>query len=88
MKLVIGAVMAAMFAASAPAWADGGHGHWRGYGNYKQWKQDRHWHKYRAHRERYIVREYVREVPVYPAYPAPAPGVHVIFPDVYIPFPR
>ncbi len=39
----------------------------------------------------YYVREYWRPVPVYPEpyyYPALAPGVHIIMPDIYIPWRR
>ena len=38
-----------------------------------------------------VVREHWRSVPVYhqtvyPAYPAPAPGIQIVLPDIFIPF--
>jgi hypothetical protein len=90
MKLLISAAMAAMFAAATPAWAH--HENWHDHGYQKHWNHGKHWRGHRAHNERVYVREYVRTVPVYqPVYqsnPAPAPGIHVVVPDIYIPFPR
>jgi hypothetical protein len=88
-KLIIGGLAAAVFALATPVWAHGGPGQWNpvGYGHGK------HWHKHQVH-ERVVVREYWHPVPVYPrvvypvypAYPAPAPGIHVVVPNIYIPF--
>ena len=90
MKLLISATMAAMFAAAAPAWAH--HGDWQDDGYHQHWKHGKHWRGHHVHRDRVYVREYVRTVPVYqpvyPSNPAPAPGIHVVVPDIYIPFPR
>jgi hypothetical protein len=90
MKLLISAAMAAMFAAATPAWAH--HEDWHDHGYQKHWNHGKHWRGHSAHNERVYVREYVRTVPVYqPVYqsnPAPAPGIHVVVPDIYIPFPR
>ena len=94
MKLLISAAMAAMFAAAAPAWAH--HENWHHDGYRHNWNHDRHWRGHYVHHDRVFVREYVRPVPVYqpvfqPVYqgnPAPAPGIHVVVPDIYIPFPR
>lgn len=92
-KLVGGLAVAAALFMAAPAWADGGHGRGNGhaYGHAKHWKHHpvhkRHVHGHYV-REHYVVREVVRPVPVYPraVYPAPAPGIHVVFPGVFIPF--
>jgi len=81
-KLMIGGLAAAAFALSTPVWAHGGPGHRN---------HDRHWHGHHAY-ERVVVREYWRPVPVYPqavysaypAYAAPAPGIHVVVPNLYI----
>lgn len=80
-KLISGLVAAALCMA-VPAWADGGHGH-------GHWKHGKHWHKHHV-QERYVVREYYCPVPVYPravypVYPAPAPGIHVVVPNIFIP---
>jgi len=90
-KLIGGLAVAAALFMAAPAWADGGHrhGHGHGYGHSKHWNK----HAVRSHyvREHYVVREVVRPVPVYPqafypAYPAVAPGIHVVFPSLFVPF--
>jgi hypothetical protein len=94
MKVLISAAMAALLAAAAPAWADRGHGrhghvvHHHVYhvppGHVKH--AHKHW------KPRPVVR-YYSPVYVYPAYPVyvapaprPAPGVHVVLPDVVIRF--
>ena len=79
-KLIGGLAVATLFLAT-PAWAHGGHGNW---------KHGKHWHKHNVHQQ-YVVREVYRPVPVYPravypVYPAPAPGIHVVVPNVFIPF--
>ena len=82
MRLLIKSVIAAMLLAAAPVWAHDGHGN--GYGHWK------HGNKHQV-REHYVVREYWRPVPVYPGpvyypvYPAPAPGIHIVLPGLYIP---
>lgn len=92
MRLLIKSLVVAATLAMAPAWAHGDDGHRHG----KHWK---HWEKHhrippghaRYMYQGYYVREYWRPVPVYPRpyyYPAPAPGVHIVVPDVYIPWPR
>lgn len=79
LKLLLGSLITAGMLAVAPAWADGGHG--RDPGHWKHWHKHGHYHPhyvrygYPAYRSRVIVREYVEPVAVYPAYPAPAPGV-------------
>lgn len=91
LKLLVNTLLAGALLAVAPAWAHGGHGH--GYGHWKHWhKHHRHHHFHRHHvyHDRVVVREYVERVPVYRDYPAasPAPGVHIVTPDIYIPWPR
>jgi hypothetical protein len=96
-KLMTGGLMAAAFCLTTPVWARDGHDNWRHdrhdrrvtHDRYD--RHDRHWN-HRPIRERVVVREYVNQVPVYPqmAYPAyqsPAPGIHVVIPDLYFPFP-
>jgi hypothetical protein len=85
--------MAGALLAAAPVWADGGHGYRSG----KHWhKHDRHYrghgpHYRHFHRDRVVVREYVERVPVYRDYypaAAPAPGISIVTPDIFIPWPR
>jgi hypothetical protein len=91
-KLVGGLLAAAALLIAAPAWAGGGHGHGHGHRHgHKHWNKHpaRHYHPHYAPRH-YVVREYwqpapVYAVPVYPAYPAPAPGVHIVLPGIHIP---
>ena len=73
--------------------------HWTKHAE-KEWKHERkHWDKHRRHAERHHYRRdvVVRHYPAprvtehyYYAAPArayaPAPGVHIVMPDVYIPF--
>lgn len=92
LKLLVTTLMAGALLTVAPVWAHGGHGH--GYGHGKHWEKHygyRHHYRYRhAYRDRVVVREYVETVPVYRDYPAsaPTPGVHIVTPDIYIPWPR
>lgn len=93
MRLLIKGLAVAAMLTVAPAWAHGDDGRYSG----RHWK---HWEKHhrvppwgaRYYVDRgYYVREYWRPVPVYPEpyyYPAPAPGVHIIMPDIYIPLRR
>ncbi len=93
-KLMSGLAVAAALFMAAPAWADHGgrsrgNGYSNGHGN-GHWK---HGHGGPRHhvRERVVTREYWQPVPVYqqaayPAYQAPAPGIHFVLPDIFIPF--
>ncbi len=98
MKLLIGSMLVAGLIAAGPALAyGGGHGHWKHGHGHGHWK---HGHGY--HRQHVVVREYWRPAPVYhpapvyypvPVYPrpvyyrpAPPPGVHIVLPNVYIPW--
>ena len=82
MKLLIRSVIVAMLLAAAPVWAHDGHGHGRGH-----WKHGHHGHRHHV-REHVVVREFVQPVrPIYyPVYAAPAPGIHIVVPNVFIPF--
>lgn len=91
-KKLVGGLAAAMLLLAAPAWADGGPPYGHAYGH---WKHAKHGHRHvvRSHyvSERYVVREVVRPVPVYPravypAYPVAAPGIHVVLPSLFVPF--
>ena len=95
-KKLVGSVLAAaaLLMAAPVVWAGGGDGHGHRHGHahgHKHW-QKHHVRNYHPHyRPRhYVVREYyhpapVVAVPVYPAYPAPAPGVHIVLPGIHIP---
>lgn len=98
MKRLISSVFAASLLVAAPAFAGGGHGNGHGHGHGKHhWKHDRHaQHHYGPprhvvqHVHRYqpprVVHHY--HGPSYYAQPyyAPASGIHVVLPNVYIPF--
>jgi hypothetical protein len=90
-NLVGGLAVTAALIMTAPAWANGGYGHGNGHGYGHGHGHGHHWNKHHAH-ERVVIREYVRPVPVYPgpvsypAYRAPAAGIHIVFPGVFIPF--
>lgn len=96
LKLLVTTLVAGALLTVAPVWAHGGHGHGHGYGHGKHWEKhhrhyDRHHSRHRhIYRDRVVVREYVERVPVYRDYPAaaPAPGVHIVTPDLYFPWPR
>jgi len=87
MKLLIHGTLAAVLLAAAPVWAHDGHGHWKHgyprYGRHFEHKHDGRYHDWRRPAR-------VERVYVYEPYPvtSPAPGIHVIFPDVYLPWPR
>lgn len=87
MRLLIKGLLAAALLAAAPAWAHGGHGHWKHghprYGRHFEHKQHGHHHDWR----RPARVEHVYRFEPYPA-ASPAPGIHMIFPDVYVPWPR
>jgi hypothetical protein len=88
MKLLIKGLLAAVLLAAVPAWAHGGHGHgkhWAGHhgphGRYV------HFHEYRP--PVVVYPRVVYTAPVYyPVYTVPAPGIHIVTPSVYIPWPR
>lgn len=87
-KKLIGGLAVAAALLAAPAWSHGGPPRGHGYGH---WKHSHHHVHERVVRERYVVREVVRPVPVYPravypAYPVAAPGIHVVFPGLFVPF--
>ncbi len=92
-KLIGRLAVAAALCVAAPAWAHhDGRGHDNGYGN-GHGNGHGHWKHGHGHpvRERVVVREYVNSAPVYsqavyPAYQAPAPGIHFVLPDLFIPF--
>ena len=89
-KLMIGGLMAAAFCLTTPVWAHDGQDQWRHHRYDRHDRHDRHWNHRPVH-ERVVVREYVNQVPVYPqaaypAYQAPAPGIHFVLPDLFIPF--
>lgn len=92
MKTWIKAAVVALMLGAAPVWAHGGHGGWRddhrpGHG-YRHWAHGHHKH-HRYHHHRHEVRrvEHVYHVEPYPVpYPAVAPGVHISFPDLFIPW--
>jgi hypothetical protein len=102
MGIFKGAVVVAAMVLAAPVWADGGHGHDRGWddggrrGHRYHWDRDdyrrggryyghqhRHWD--RTPRSDYYNQHYYAPPPAY-GYLAPAPGVHIVAPNVYIPF--
>jgi len=88
LTLLTGAAMAAMLAAAVPAWADKGHGYWehhhfRDYLRAQYWHHPPKWGHYRYKPRHYVYRYYE---PYAYAVPAPAPGVHIVLPNVYIPF--
>jgi hypothetical protein len=93
MRILKSLVVAAALVVAAPAWAHGGHGHDR------HDRHDRHggWHgeRHHAHRHHYQHRHHARSFepryysnyyyPPQPVYAAPAPGVHIVVPNIYIP---
>ena len=95
-KLMSGLAVAAALCMAAPAWADHG-GYGRGHDNgYSNGHGNGHWkhgHGGQRHhvRERVVTRDHWRSEPVYqqavyPAYPAPAPGIQIMLPNIFIPF--
>ena len=92
MQLLKSVLVAAALVLAAPAWAKGGHGHRGHHGDHYGWQDHRHHSKWKHHRHhRHHFRDEVRTqyyyapYPVYPAYAAPAPGVHIVVPNIYIP---
>lgn len=91
LKLLTTIFMVAAFSTAAPVFAHGGHDRGHAYGHAKHWKKHhRNFHHPRHvhYRDRVIVREYVRTEPAYTYYSPPAPGVHIVVPDIYLPWPR
>lgn len=84
LKLLTGILAAAILGAATPALADRGHGH----GHWKK-HHDRHYRHYETRVYHYYppVRAYERHyAPHYVyTYAPPAPGIHVMLPNVYIP---
>src|SRR5688500_9976962 len=72
------------------------HKHWEKHRKHaeKQWrKEHKHWAKHHQHVEQHVVvHQYYEPAPravyqrVVVAPPAPPPGVHVVMPNIYIPF--
>lgn len=92
MKPLIKAALVTLMLMAAPAWAHGGHGGWWAgeRHHHRHWQKGhhkQHWH-HRHRRETRRVEHIYRYEP-YPVQSAgAAPGIHVIFPDVYFPFPQ
>ena len=88
LKLLITTLIVAVMSAAAPVWAHGGHdrGYGHAHGHWKKHHRHFHHHGHGYYRDRVVVRVYVHPVPVYRSYySAPAPGVHIVLPDIYIP---
>ena len=89
MNLIKTLFVAATLAAAAPAFAHGGHGDDRHRGH-NGWHGERH-HAQRHHHHRHYVRRYEPRYysnyyyPPQPVYAVPAPGVHIVVPNIYIP---
>jgi hypothetical protein len=99
MGILKGAMVITALALAAPVWAQGGQGYDRGRDvgrdYHHRWDRDdyaprwrHHGHQYR-HRDRargpYYSNHYYYAPPAY-GYGAPAPGVHIVAPNIYIPF--
>ena len=91
MKSMIKAALVASLLVAAPVWAHGG--------PHRGWDGDRHHYRYwgHGHHKHHSHRHHVREVRqvervYYEPYPvqsaSASPGIHVIFPDVYFPWPK
>jgi len=93
MRRLIKAALVTVLLTAVPAWADGGHGRWWDgpRHHYRDWKYEhRRHHRHPGHwREPRRVVEHVYQYEPYPTQSASAsPGIHVIFPDVYLPWPQ
>ena len=93
MKRLIKAALVAGLLTAVPVWAHDGHPGWRddhGY-SHRYWKDEHgryHRHPGHWHRDRRVV-EHVYRYDPYPTQSASAsPGIHVIFPDVFLPWPQ
>jgi hypothetical protein len=98
MGIFRGALVVAAVALATPVWAQGGHGHDRGWdagrGDHYRWDRDYYGGDWRHHGYAYRNRDRARgpyySSPYYYAprtygYVAPAPGVHIVGPNIYIP---
>jgi len=100
MRLLKSAVVVAALFLAGPVWAHGGHGHGHGHGHkqdrhHNGWHDGRHHSEWRHHRHHgrhadrryyYSQRHYYQPYyPAYPVYSTPAPGVHIVVPNIYIP---
>ena len=92
MRLLKSMLIAAALVLAAPAWAHGGHGkHNRdhhGWNDHRQHSHGKHHGHYRHYPRREFHTNYYYPAPAYPVYPAyaaPAPGVHIVVPNIYIP---
>lgn len=89
MKLLSYAIAAVLLGAAAPALAHEGHPYWK----HERWSHFDHFHRWhRPHYHGWMPPGRVKRVEYYvvtpPPQPGPAPGIHVIFPDIYVPWPR
>ena len=91
MKPLIKAALIASLFVTVPAWAHGGpHRGWDDHRyHHRHWQHGHHKHPGYRHQVREVQRvERVYYEP-YPVQSASAsPGIHVIFPDVYLPWPK
>lgn len=90
MRRLIKAALVAVLLTSVPALAHGGHDRWRDGQRHhpRQWHKG--YHKHHGHARRHETRrvEHVYRYEPYPTQSASvSPGIHVIFPDVYFPWP-
>ena len=95
MRLLKSAFIVAALAMATPVWADGGRHHRNNDGHRHGWDRDRHgshgrhhghhrhhgWHQRPQH---YSYNYYYPPYPTY-GYAAPAPGVHIVVPNIFIP---
>jgi hypothetical protein len=93
MRRLIKAALVMVLLTAVPAWADRGHDGWRdGHRHhYRGWKYEHHPHRgHPGHwREPRRVVQHIYQYEPYPTQSASAsPGIHVIFPDVYLPWPQ
>ena len=94
MRLLKSMLVVAALAVAGPVWAHGGHGHGKHHGHSHGWHGDRHnshWKHYKHHGRHWRGRDphyargyYYAPYPAY-AYAPPAPGVHIVVPNIYIP---
>ena len=90
MRLLKSAFIVAALVLASPVWAAHG-GHGRDHGHHHGWNDRRDhsdWRHHRDHGRHRDRRHYYSQQHYYPAYPvyaAPAPGVHIVVPNIYIP---
>jgi len=91
MRILRSVFVVAALALAAPAWANHGDGHRHGnrhHGHHHGWDNHRHpshGGHHRHYRPRLYSNYYYYPPPPVYAYPAPAPGVHIVVPNIYIP---